>query len=262
MNLFKKLFGAKEEKATTPEFHPDNSRLLDLITAFTKDNSSENYNAVLAELYGETAFLVVPTTEKSSNPQQGWTTLKQGETIEFKTVFNVDGLMVFGVFTSDITLSKWIDEKTNFMSMPAKAVMEIAQEQGFGRIVIDSDQDTMFVLERDVTNQKQEILTEDTEILVWAPMNPISGAHREQFQKAFAKVESIKKVFHFGMTKNKEQVLILAVVLNPKSENSILASRASINDGMEGYQLDLPLEIMYLDEEDDRFTEYDLFYNR
>lgn len=262
MNLFKKIFGTKEEKEEVkiPDFKPDNSRLLSLIAAYHQEESSDNYQAVLDELYSDSAYLVVPTSEKSSTPQSGWTTLKKGETIEFTTVFNVDGLLVFGVFTSEIALSKWIDRETTFMSMPAKVVMELAQEQGFGRIVIDSEQETMFVLERNVTNQKQEIITEDTEILVWSPKFPISGAHQEQFRKAFAKVESIKEVFHFGITKNNEQILILAIVLNTKTENSVLAARASINDGMLGYELNMPLEIMYLDPEDDRFRQFDLFY--
>lgn len=264
MDFLKKFFGSKKEKpeVQTAEYQPDNTKLLALITAYHKEESTSNYQAVLDELFSDSAYLVVPTSGKIKAPQSGWTTLKQGESIEFSSVFNVEGLLVFGVFTSETALSKWINTETSFMSMPAKTVLEIAQEQAFGRIVIDTNQETMFVLERNVTNQKEEVITEDTEILVWTPKNPITGAHQEQFKKAFAKVESIKKVFHFGMTKNNEQLLILAIVLNPKTENSLLASRASINDGMQGYQLDFPLEIMYLDEGDDRFNEFDLFYKK
>lgn len=264
MSLFKKIFGKKEKEAGT--FTPDNTRLLALIHTYYQDDSSENYGNVIKELYGDQAFLIVPTLGKISNTKSDeWKTLKAGETIDFTSVFNVDGLLVFGVFTSEITLSKWINEESSFLAMPAKKVLEIAEEQNFGRIVIDSDQETMFVLERDVKNQKRETITEDTQILVWMPNNPISGKNKQQFEEAFSKVVSIKEVYHFGITKHNEQVFILAIVLDPKTDNAILASQGAINDGMQGFQLELPLEVMYLKEGDDLLEtarEFELFYKR
>ncbi|WP_396146705.1 SseB family protein [Flavobacterium sp.] len=267
MNLFKKLFGTTEKKETPKEttFTPDNSRLIALLHIYHQNTSQANYKAVLDELYGETAFLLVPTNGKTVEKSNSWETLKEGATIEFKTVFNVDGLLVFGVFTSEETLSKWINEVTTFMAIPAKTVLEIAEEQSFGRIVIDSDQSTMFVLERDVHNQKREVITEDTPILVWMPQNPMSGSHQKQFQEAFAKVDSIQEVYHFGITKNNEQIFLLVIVLHPKTENSILATQASINDGMKGHELEFPLEVTYVEEGDyllETARQFELFYKK
>ena len=271
MNLFKKLFGTTEKKETPQEipqestFTPDNTRLLTLIKAYHENTAQANYAAVIEELYGDTAFLLVPTNGKSGTTQNNWETLKEGATIEFKTVFNVEGLLVFGVFTSEETLAKWINEPTSFLAMPAKTVLGIAEEQSFGRIVIDSDQDTMFVLERNVENQQRETLTEDTQILVWMPQNPISGSHQKQFQEAFAKVDSIQEVYHFGITKNNEQIFLLVIVLQPKTENAILAAQASINDGMKGQQLDFPLEVTYVEEGNyllETARQFDLFYKK
>jgi hypothetical protein len=267
MNLFKKLFGTTEKKETPQEsnFTPDNTRLLALIKAYHQNTAQANYAAVMEELYGDTAFLLVPTNGKSGATQNNWETLKEGATIEFKSVFNLEGLLVFGVFTSEETLSKWINEVTTFMAIPSKTVLEIAEEQSFGRIVIDSDQSTMFVLERDVHNQKREVITEDTSILVWMPQNPISGSHQKQFQEAFAKVDSIQEVYHFGITKNNEQIFLLVIVLHPITENSILATQASINDGMKGHELEFPLEITYVEEGDyllETARQFDLFYKK
>jgi hypothetical protein len=236
-----------------------------LLHSYHQDTSQTNYAAVLEELYGETAFLIVPTHGKSVVKSDGWETLKEGATIEFKTVFNVDGLLVFGVFTSEESLSKWIKEETTFMAIPSKTVLSIAEEQSFGRIVIDSDQDTMFVLEHDVSNVQSEILTEETPILVWMPQNPISGNHQKQFKDAFAKVDSIQEVYHFGITKNNEQLFLMVIVLQPKTENSILATQASINSGMVGHQLEFPLEVTYVEEGDyllETARQFDLFYKK
>jgi hypothetical protein len=268
MNLFKKIFGSKEKEAIPQEatYTPDNTRLLALIQTYNQEESNGSYANVLKELYADQAFLIVPTLGKKNNSEsEGWKTLKAGETIDFTSVFNVDGLLVFGVFTSEVALSKWISEETSFLAMPAKKVLEIAEEQNFGRIVIDSHQETMFILERDVRNQKRETLTEDTEILVWMPNDPISGGNKQQFQEAFSKVDSITEVYHFGITKHNEEVFILAIVLNPKTENAILASQGAINDGMKGFELVRPLEVMYLEAGDDLLEtakQYELFYKK
>jgi hypothetical protein len=259
MNLFKKLFGKKET-----EFTPDNSVLLELIQVYHQNTTSENYGKVLEELQGPRAFLVVPSDGKQSKSDE-WHTLSKGTTVGFTSVFNVDGLLVFGVFTSETALSKWIDKETAFMAMPARVVMEMAQENNFGRIVIDSDQETMFVLERNVSNSNEIKIQEDTEVLIWYPKNPISGAHKTQLCTAFAKVSSIKEVYHFGMTRNDEAIFILAFLLDEVNENSRLAVLSAMNDGMNGFSTEFPLEMMYVKEGDDWHTtgnNFEVFYRR
>jgi hypothetical protein len=185
--------------------------------------------------------------------------------VGFTSVFNVDGLLVFGVFTSETALSKWIDKETAFMAMPARVVMEMAQENNFGRIVIDSDQETMFVLERNVSNTNEITIQEDTKVLIWYPKNPISGAHKTQLCTAFSKVSSIKEVYHFGMTRNDEAIFILAFLLDEVNENSRLAVLSAMNDGMNGFSTEFPIEMMYVKEGDDWHTtgnNFEVFYRR
>lgn len=259
MNIFNKLFGKKE-----PEFTPDNSVLLQLIQAYHQNETPENYKKVIGELHGPRAFLVVPSDGKQST-SDAWHTLKKGATVGFTSVFDVDGLLVFGVFTSETALSKWIDKETAFMAMPARVVMEMAQENNFGRIVIDSDQETMFVLERNVSNSNEIAIKEDTEVLIWYPKQPISGAHKTQLCTAFSKVSSIKEVYHFGMTRNDEAIFILAFLLDEVNENSRLAVLSAMNDGMNGFSSEFPLEMMYVKEGDDWHktgNNFEVFYKK
>ena len=259
MNLFNKLFGKKE-----PEFTPDNSVLLQLIQAYHQNETPENYKKVLEELYGPRAFLVVPTDGEQSKSDE-WKTLKKGTRMGFTSVFNVDGLLVFGVFTSETALSQWINKETAFVAMPARVVLELAEEHSFGRIVIDSDQETMFVLERNISNMDQITVQEATEVLIWYPKEPIAGAHKAQLCKAFEKVSSIKEVYHFGMTRNEEAILILAFLLDEVNENSRLAVLGAMNEGMEGHTTAFPLEMLYVNEGDEWHktgNKYEVFYKR
>lgn len=262
MNLLKKIFGERET-----EFSPDNTKLTSLIQAYHQDNNNDNYVAVLEELYGNNAFLLVPTEDNSKNISNSkkWKTLEAGETLNFTSVFNLDGLLVLGVFTSEETLSKWTNEETTYTAIPSKTVLEISQEQNFGRIVIDSDQDTMFVLERNTSNIKTDEIKEETTVKVGTPLRPIEGAHKESLVNAFKKVSNISEVYHFAMQRNEEHLLILAIVLENQSENARKAVFGALNDGMNGFELDLPLDIMYLQPEDPWYAtakEFECFYNR
>ena len=244
MNLFNKLFGKKE-----PEFTPDNSVLLQLIQAYHQNETPENYKKVIEELYGPRAFLVVPTDGEQSKSDE-WKTLEKGTSVAFTTVFDVQGMLVFGVFISETTLSKWTDMETAFMAMPARAVLDLAETHSFGRIVIDSDQETMFVLERNRENISTTTIQEETQVQVGFPQNPIDGANKSQLLAAFSKNSNIKEVYHFVMLRNQESIYILAIVLENYSENARLAVMDCVSDGMKGFALDLPLESMYIEESD------------
>ncbi|MCW1149167.1 SseB family protein [Flavobacterium lacisediminis] len=259
MKLFNKLLGKKEAECT-----PDNSVLLQLIQAYHYNKMPENYGKVIEELYGPRSFLFVPTADKHEH-SNGWEKSKGGDVIDFATVYNLDGLLVLGVFTSEEALSKWTKEEMGYIAIPSKTIMEIAERENFGRVVIDSDQDTMFVLERNVSNSNEITIKEDTEVLIWYPKQPIYGAHKAQLCNAFSKVSSIKEVYHFGMTRNDEAILILAFLLDEVNENSRLAVLSAMNDGMNGFSTEFPLEMMYVKEGDDWHktgNNFEVFYKR
>lgn len=260
MNFFKKLFGKKEE-----EFQPDNSVLLKLLKGYNKNPSNDTYKLVYEELQGNRAILYVPSEHDVKNQNTEWETAKKDTEIGFTSVFNLDGLLVFGVFTSEEAILKWSKKETTYVAMPAKVVLEIAKKNNFNRVVIDSDQETMFVLERNVSNSNKVEIEKETEVLIWYPKNPISGAHKKQLCTAFSKVSSIKEVFHFGMTRNNEQIFILAFVLEEINENSKLAVLSAMNDGMLGFDMEFPLEILYVKEGDHWYetgSNFDVFYKR
>jgi hypothetical protein len=135
-------------------FTPNNTTLLENIKAFQANQSEATFMAVFEELQGDNAFLVVPTAEpiKGDNrDENGWSTIEKGTPMTFTSVFEVENQKVMGVFTSQAALTIWSQETKPFVSIPAKDVLEIAMQNDIEKIIIDSNQETMFVLGRTIS---------------------------------------------------------------------------------------------------------------
>ncbi|MEZ4787837.1 MAG: SseB family protein [Flavobacterium haoranii] len=136
------------------EFQPNNTNLLATIKAFQNNQTQETFMAVFNELQGNNAFLLIPTTEpivgKDRNAE-GWSTIEKGTQMSFTSVFEVEGQKILGAFTSQDKLMNWATETKPFASLPARDVLDIAIQNGIEKIVIDSNQDTMFVLGRTIS---------------------------------------------------------------------------------------------------------------
>lgn len=136
------------------QFNPNNSALLEYIKAFQTNQNQDTFMAVFEELQGNNAFLVVPTAEpvKGENKDKyGWSTIEKGTPMTFTSVFEVENQKIMGVFTSQAALTIWSQETKPFVSIPAKDVLEIAMQNEIEKIIIDSNQETMFVLGRTIS---------------------------------------------------------------------------------------------------------------
>lgn len=138
--------------STPHTFQPNNDKLLEKIKGFQTNQNQETFMSVLEELQGDNAFLLVPTVAPvtGKTPEKGWTTLEKGAQLSFTSVFEVEGKLVMGAFTSQATLMHWANETKPFVTLPAKEVLEIAVEHRISQVIIDSNQESMFVLGRTV----------------------------------------------------------------------------------------------------------------
>lgn len=247
MGIFDKLFGIKK-KFYDNNSNPDNTRLIELLEIYGKNQSQANYQKVFHEIMEGNSMLVLPSLN-DEKPNDNWTTLKKDSTLKLTSVFDQDGLKVLGAFTSPEKLLEWSRKKTEYTALKSIVLIEFCQTNGIDRIVIDTDMPTMFVLERNRGNIQTETIEEETHVTVGTPMNPISGNLLKKFQFHFSKVSVIKEVYHYAMVRNNESILILGFVLDSYSENSRAACIGSIQNSMDGEHLDLPLEMFMLEDE-------------
>ncbi len=138
--------------SNSDSFNPNNTNLLSKIKGFRANQVQETFMAVLEELQGNNAFLLVPSASPATgnSPEKEWTTVEKGAKLSFTSVFEMEGKLVMGVFTSQATLLHWATETQPYITLPAKEVLEIAMQNNISQIIIDSNQETMFVLGRTV----------------------------------------------------------------------------------------------------------------
>ncbi len=133
--------------------------------------------------------------------------------------------------------------------MKAKDVLELCENNGIDRIVIDSKMPTMFVLERNKGNIQTEIIQENTKVIVGKPLKPIPPEILKKLQQSFSQVPNIKEVYQFNMVRNKESSLIFGFVLENYNEKSRTACIDAVRTAMVGQPLDAPLDIMMLEDQ-------------
>ena len=253
MGLLNKLFGNNKKPAKDWQGTPDNTKLTELLKQFNSDPNADRYQKAFDELIHGNAMLIIPSINDpgtNDNPNNvKWKTLKEGTTLKLTSIFDIDGLTVLGAFTSTEKLVAWSKKETDYTAMRAKDVLEFCQTHEIDRIVIDSDMPTMFVLERNREGVTTETVQKDTQVKVGTPANPISGEVLERFKQSFSKVSVIEEVYHYAMLRNEEIILMLGFRLDVYNENSRNACIHAIQNAMKGQQLDLPLEMFMLEED-------------
>jgi len=248
MGLFDRIFGTPKAAFISMNEHPDNTKLIGLLEIYGKNRSQENYQKAFHEIVVGNSLLIVPSIN-DGKLKHTWETLEKNSTIKLTSVYDQDGLKVLGVFTTPEKLVEWTKKETEYTAMKSKDAIDFCQANGIDRIVIDTDFSTMLVLERSREHISTETIQKETQVQVGAPSNPISGKHLEKFQSNFSKVSVIKEVYHYAMLRNNESILMLGFVLDIYSEDSRAACINAVQNAMKGEKLELPLEMLMLNDE-------------
>jgi hypothetical protein len=125
---------------------PDNVILINLLNAWAKDMSKDNYSKVRRELMEGNSFLMIPSG-KNENDAEGWRKLAEVTKIRLASVYTVDGVKTLGAFTDEEAVLRWSKGMRVFCnSLQSQDVFEICQKNGIKRIVINSGSDNIFPL--------------------------------------------------------------------------------------------------------------------
>ena len=267
MNFLKKLFGGSnnDKPATKESTNPDNTRLTFLLDIYGQHPSNDNYKAVLEEIINGNSFLLLPSV--NDNPDSnGWKAAQVGTTITLSSIFNLDGLRVLGAFSDEAALVKWTNRATQYTAIKTQDLVEFCKENNVDRIVINSDQKNMFVLERNRENITSRTIEEETKVLVGTPTSPLPKSVTDLLAKNFKKVDTIEEAYQYAQNMNGETSLVLGIKMSVVSDNSKAALHNALNDSLIGINIGMPIDIMLLEDEGwlntVRNIEGSLFYKR
>ncbi len=267
MNFLKKLFGGsgKTQTGNVETKHPDNTRLTYLLDIYGQYRSNENYKAVLDEITTGNSFLLLPSVNERGD-SNGWQTAQVGTTINLASIFNLDGLKVLGAFSDETALVKWTNRETQYTAIKTQDLVDFCKQNNVDRIVINSDQKNMFVLERNRENITSRTIQEETKVLVGTPTNPLPQNAIELLIKNFKKVDTIEEAYQYAQKMNNETSLVLGIKMTVVSDNSRAALHNALNDSLNGIDVGIPIDIMLLEDEGwlntVRNIENSLFYRR
>jgi len=265
MNFLKKLFGGSDKTTDSQEKkNPENTRLNYLLNIWGQHQSDSNYKAVMDEILNGNSFLLLPSV--NDNETIGWTTSEASKTLNLTSVFNLDGLKVLGAFSDENSLVEWSKKPTQYTALPTKDIIEICKEQGIDRVVINSDQKNMYVLERNRQNITTTTIEKETKVLVGTPITPLSKQIIDKLISSFKKVDTIEEAYQYAQNMNGESSIVLGIKMSTVSDNSRAALHNALNNSLSNEQLDIPIDVMILETQDwldtVRNIQNSLFYKR
>jgi len=124
------------------------SKLSILLAAYQQQSGQgETYKDVLMELITGESLLFLPSVNDGSENQET-DNESATKTLKIASIFNVDGIKVLGAFSDEAALFSWAKEPVPYKMLQSKDVLLICEENGIKRVVINSNQPTMFVLEQ------------------------------------------------------------------------------------------------------------------
>lgn len=264
MNFLKKLFSGSD-KINSGSCNPDNTNLNRLLEIYSQNPSDNNYKAVVEEISNGNGFVLLPSIN-DDHDSKDWNNTEDNMTLNLTSVFNLDGLKVLGAFSDEESLLKWTNRQTTYTALKTQDLVGLCQANNIDRIVINSDQPTMFVLERNRENIQTVTITEDTEVLVGTPLKPLPKVAITKLTENFSKVDTIEEAYQYAQHIQNQKSLVLGIKMSIVSDNSKAALFNALNDSLEGIDVGVPIDIMLLEDEGwlttVRNIEDALFYKR
>ena len=161
---------------------------------------------------------------------------------------------------------KWTNRETQYTAIGTQDLVDFCKQNSVDRIVINSDQKNMFVLERNRENITSRTIQEERQVLVGTPINPLPKNAIELLVKNFRKIDTIEEAYQYAQQMNNETSLVLGIKMSVVSDNSKAALHNALNDSLNGTDIGIPIDIFLLEDENwlttVRNIKNSLFYKR
>lgn len=224
----------------------NNKPLHDTIKKFQSNKTAAHFTEVLKQLQNKETLLTVPVKASESPSTTQWSTLKKGDSLTLQSVFSEGNEKTLLVFTSPQHLQDWAQTTIPYKIVAALDLLELAQDNGINRIIIDYNQDTEFVLE----NQNSQTKPSGS-IEIWHPEIPIAKPYQMLLTNAFQEIKEIESVYHFGITHNEEKILLLAFTLLKDTQKVKKAIIKAVKKNIQDYPTDFPLDVLFMKPHDE-----------
>jgi AraC family transcriptional regulator len=249
MSIFKKIFRSNSQlQAVMDRKEPDNTRLNFLLDAWGGHQSDENYHDVMDEIMNGNSYLLLPSV--NSDKTNGWKTAEAASTIKLSSVYNLDGLLVLGVFSDEQTLTDWTHKPAEYTAMRTQDVLDLCRQRKIDRIIINNGQKNMYVLERNRDNIIQIPAEERANVLLGEVTEPLSPKLMGKLLAALRKVDTITEAYLYMQSLSNDTSYGLGVCMNVNNEHSRLALQNAVNMALVGEHLDIPVDVTILEKED------------
>jgi hypothetical protein len=246
MGIFKKLLSSQSK----PE-NPDNSKLLSLIDIYWKsEGKGETYKNVVLELMNGNSFLILPGSNGFEGGSNRWITTDEKKKLSLSSIYNLDGLKVLAAFTDERALLDWAKKPCAYISMRSQSVLQLCEENGISRIIINNNSSNTLVLEKDRSANEEFTIREKEKLLLGIPDTPLDKSIIEKLITRFRNLDNIQEVYHYGQTKDNKFSLVLAFTLAKISENGKKAIIDAVGDAIANEILQYPLDVFFIETEE------------
>lgn len=152
MSFFKRLTSGMSNAATTMKEIPENQHLVELIEAWSLNNSDENFNNVIHELTNRSSILFL-ASRHANNQKDVWKILETDIVLDDSVIIEPDGKRTVLAFTSPQRLSAWTNDTNKYMAVKSPDILQSCIANNVSRIIINNNQVCQFVLEWEPGNR-------------------------------------------------------------------------------------------------------------
>lgn len=257
MGIFSKLFGGtkKSDEKETSVANSDNGRLIRLLDTWGREESEHSFKAVLHELFEGSSYLLIPTVDDGKHKTGEWITLEENSTIKITSISEQDEVSVLAAFSDEKALFQWAKKETHYTAMHTNDLFEMCRNMEIGRIVINTGQKNMFVLERRKDDGIEETeIEENTQIRVGIPPIPLSKSITGKLCNSFTELGFIDESYQYMQEQiddngQHELMLMIGIVLDENTDEKRSLAFEGIQNSLRGEtKPEYPLGIMIMNE--------------
>jgi hypothetical protein len=224
--------------------HEANQSLMGLLQKYSGNKGVEAaFTAVINELMdGKSQLLILTKAPPSENPDGSIR-------LEVFSSINDFGDEIYHVFTDEASLKQVYQDGGYFVSMPSQSILQLANENGIGTIVINPNLPTMFVLKKSPkTGTSNHTIKAGTPVKIGYPEEPLSESIVSKLRARFEKIKAVSEAFQYAQDADGEFSLVLAIKLSESTEEIRNTVIRAIQLSLENETLNTPLDLNFIDE--------------